>query len=84
MSAWIAWGGLAAGYLVLASVVWRFVFRRKRDHQEPIPMPPASSPGVQVATAAILDAAERDEGSIEAAKDPRAAAKLAALRRGNR
>ena len=67
MSAWIAWGGLAAGYLVLAIVVWRFVFRRKRDHQEPIPMPPASSPGVQVATDAILDAAERDEGIIEAA-----------------
>ena len=84
MSTWIVWGGLAAGYLVLAIVVWRFVFRRKRDHEEPIPMPPASSPGVQVATDAILDAAERDEGIIEAAKDPRAAAKLAALRRGNR
>ena len=84
MITWIVWGGLAAGYLVLAIVVWRFVFRRKRDHQEPIPMPPASSPGVQVATDAILDAAERDKGIIEAAKDPRAAAKLAALRRGNR
>ena len=84
MSTWIAWGILAVGDLVLAIVVWRFVVRRKRDHQEPIPMPPASSPGVQVATDAILDAAERDEGIIEAAKDPRAAAKLAALRRGNR
>ena len=35
-------------------------------------------------TDAILDAAERDGEIIEAAKDPRAAAKLAALRRGNR
>ena len=84
MSTWIAWGILAAGYLVLAIVVWRFIFRRPKDHQEPIPMPPATNPGVQVATEAILDAAERDEGIIEAAKDPRAAAKLAALRRGNR
>ena len=84
MSAWIAWAALAAGYLVVAIVVWRFIFHRKQDHQEPIPMPPASSPGVQVATDAILDAAERDGGIIEAAKDPRAAAKLAALRRGKR
>ena len=84
MTTWIAWGVLAAGYLVLGIVVWRFIFRAKQDDREPIPMPPASSPGVQVATDAILDAAERDQDIIDAATDPRSAAKLAALRRGNR
>ena len=84
MSTWLAWGALAAAYLVLGIIVWRFIFRAKQDEREPIPMPPATNPGIQVATDAILDAAERDQDIIDAATDPRAAAKLAALRRGNR
>ena len=84
MNSWLAWGALATAYLVLGIIVWRFIFRAKQDEREPIPMPPDTNPGIQVATDAILDAAERDQDVIDAAKDPRAAAKLAAIRRGRR
>ena len=85
MSSSVLWAGLALGYAVLAALVWRFLLSKPKAPAKPIPMPPASDEDLQVAAEVLGDAGEREQGVItDAAKDPRAAAALAKLRRGKR
>ena len=85
MSTSALWAGLAVGYLVLGVLIWRTFFRRADPAPAPLPMPPASDEDLQVAAEVIVEAGEREQGVIaDAAKDPRAAAALAKLRRGKR
>ena len=79
------WAGLALGYLVVGFLIWRTFFRRADPTPATLPMPPASAEDLQVAAEVIVEAGEREQGAItDAAKDPRAAAALAKLRRGKR
>ena len=85
MSSSALWAGLALGYLVVGFLIWRTFFRRADPAPATLPMPPASAEDLQVAAEVIVEAGEREQGAItDAAKDPRAAAALAKLRRGKR
>ena len=80
---------LALGVGLALGITGIFVFGRRivksKPASKPIPMPPASDADLQVAAEVIVEAGEREQGSItDAAKDPRAAAALAKLRRGKR
>ena len=82
---------LALGVGLALGVTGIFVFGRRLvgpklgSSRKPLPMPPASTGELQVAAEVVVDAGDREQGGItEAAKDARAAAALAKLRRGKR
>lgn len=79
---WILTVGLVMAFGLAAVFIGRLMAKTK---QQPLPMPPASDEIVDVASAAITEAGDREQDMItEAGTDPRAAAALAALRRGKR